>query len=165
MILSDRVIKKLVREGALVVKPFREENLTPNGLDLTVGEEAVVMLESATPKPVRLVVNDSLVVPPHSHVLVLTEEYLELPSNVVAIVNLRSTYARRGLVIPPTVVDAGYKGKLTLAVRGGPHPVEVKRGERLWHLVFYESHEVEKPYEGRYQGSTRLEPGFETTRG
>ena len=160
MILSDREIKRLIGVGRLVVKPVKPDSITPNGIDLSVGEEAMIMLESPEPAPTSIRIDEELVVPPYAHVLVVTEEYLELPPDIVGLVNLRSTYARRGLVIPPTVVDAGYKGRLTLALRGAPHPLRLRRGERIWHLVLVESHEAEKPYSGKYQNSTRLAPGF-----
>jgi len=159
-LILDREIKRLLKEGKLVIKPLSEDSITPNGVDLSVGDEAIVMLEAPEPAPTRVEVDEELVVPPYAHVLVVTEEYLELPPNIVGLVNLRSTYARRGLLIPPTVVDAGYKGRLTLALRGAPHPIKLRRGERVWHLVLVESYEAEKPYSGKYQGSTRLAPGF-----
>mgnify|MGYP001770712067 FL=1 len=142
----------------MVIRPFDESMLTPNGVDLSVGEEAMVMEGPAGGRRVELPLQAELEVPPGAHVLVVTEEYLELPPDVVGLVNLRSTYARRGLVIPPTVVDAGYRGRLTLALRGAPYPLRIRRGERIWHLLLLESHPVGRPYSGKYQGSTGLVP-------
>jgi dCTP deaminase len=158
VILSDVEISRLMESGRLVVRPFEQSSLTPNGVDLSVGEEAMVMDGPSDGRRVRLEPGVEFELPPVSHVLVLTEEYLELPSDVIGLVNLRSTYARRGLLIPPTVVDAGYRGRLTLAVRGAPYPVMIRRGERVWHLVLAESHPAGRPYSGRYQGSMGLVP-------
>ncbi|MGC8969045.1 MAG: dCTP deaminase [Conexivisphaera sp.] len=158
MILSDAEISRLVGSGRLVIRPFEPSNLTPNGIDLSVGEEAMIMEAPSGGARLRLDPGAELRIPPGSSVLILTEEYLELPSDIVGIVNLRSTWARRGLLIPPTVVDAGYRGRLTLAVRGPPYALSVRRGERVWHLLLAESHPAGTPYSGRYQGSTGLVP-------
>jgi dCTP deaminase len=156
VILSDAAIRGLVESGRLVIRPFDASSLTPNGVDLSVGEEAMIMEGPSEGSRVRLEPGAELVVPPGSVVLILSEEYLELPPDVVGMVNLRSTWARRGLLIPPTIVDAGYRGRLTLAVRGPPYRVSIRRGERVWHLVLAESRPAESPYRGRYQGSMEL---------
>ncbi|HEU16319.1 MAG TPA: dCTP deaminase [Nitrososphaeria archaeon] len=158
MILSDVEISRLVSSGRLVIRPFDESMLTPNGIDLSVGEEAMIMESASGGRRVDLEREIDFELPPGSHVLVVAEEYLELPPDVVGTVNLRSTYARRGLLIPPTVVDAGYRGRLTLALRGAPYPLRIRRGERIWHLLLLESHPVGRPYSGKYQGSTGLTP-------
>lgn len=160
MILSDSMIEKLVDEGRLIIRPLKPDSITPNGVDLSIGDEAMMMMEAPEPRSTSIRIEDELVIPPNFHILILTEEYMEMPNDIVGIVNLRSTYARRGLLIPPTVVDAGYKGRLTLAVRGAPHPIHVKKGERLWHLILLESYPAKRPYSGKYQNSTVLMPGF-----
>ncbi len=156
MILSDSEILRLMASGRLSIRPFDESQLTPNGVDLAVGEEAMIMDGESSGRRLSLGEGSELEIPPCSHVLVATREYLEIPPDVVGLVNLRSTYARKGLVIPPTVVDAGYKGRLTLAIRGAPYPLRVAFGERIWHLVLVESHKASRPYSGKYQGSLGL---------
>jgi dCTP deaminase len=68
-------------------------------------------------------------------------------------VNLRSSYARIGLTIPPTIVDANFEGQLTIELVGGDFPVKLYAGDRFLHVVFARlSSIVEKPYSGKYQG-------------
>ncbi len=79
-------------------------------------------------------------------------EEKELINDVMAFVNLRSTYARLGLSIPPTIVDAGFKGQLTIEVVGSEFPIKLESGERFLHLIFARTlTPVEKPYNGKYQ--------------
>jgi dCTP deaminase len=67
-------------------------------------------------------------------------------------VSLKSTYARLGLSIPPTIVNAGSEGELTIELIGGPFPVKIRRGDRIVQIVFVKlSSPTQKPYSGRYQ--------------
>ena len=71
----------------------------------------------------------------------------------MAFVELRSTYARLGLFIPPTIVDANFEGQLTIELVGGPFPVKLYKGDRFLHIIFAKlTSQVEKPYMGKYQG-------------
>ena len=160
MLLSDLEIVKRVEGGSLKVSPFDRKCVTPNGLDLRIGEEAVILLPGSEYSSRKVGISDRLALPPSSVVLLLTLERLELPGDLVAHVNLRSTYARRGFLLPGTVVDAGYRGRLTLQVHSPPFPTELTKGERFWHLIFHESHPASSGYNGRYQDSEGIVEGF-----
>jgi len=96
-------------------------------------------------------IEDSFVLQPYMKILVTTLEYIKMPINVGGLVELRSTFARLGLSIPPTVIDAGFKGQITLEVHGGAFPVVLKKGVRFAHIVFMEIKGEPVPYRGRYQ--------------
>ncbi|MEM1941155.1 MAG: dCTP deaminase, partial [Candidatus Caldarchaeum sp.] len=96
---------------------------------------------------------EEFVINPHEHVLLHTLEYLALPKDLMGFVNLRSSYARIGLTIPPTIIDANFEGELTIELVGGEFPVKLYSGDRFLHVVFARlSSIVEKPYTGKYQG-------------
>ncbi len=160
MLLSDVEIEKRVAGGLLGVEPFDRASLTPNGLDLRVGGEAVFVVPGPEYSTRRVEFDDRLEIPSGSVVLLLTLERLRLPLDLVAHVNLRSTYARLGFLIPGTVVDAGYEGRLTLQVHSPPYPATLKKGERFWHVLFHESHPASKGYGGRYQSSSGIVEGI-----
>jgi dCTP deaminase len=76
-----------------------------------------------------------------------------MPDDLMGFVNLRSSYARIGLTIPPTIIDAGFEGQVVVEVVGGEVPVDLYPGDRFIHVVFAKlSKPVEKPYRGVYQG-------------
>jgi len=85
-------------------------------------------------------------------VLIHTLEYIELPNDIVGLINLRSSYARIGLSLPPTIVDAGFKGELTLQIRGGSYPIKLTVGERMIHLILVKASSPTMEYSGKYIG-------------
>ena len=165
MALGDRRLLSLIESGRLVIDPLRPDAIQQNGVDLRIGAEAALPEEGEgevdllSPDPseyfrVVEIPDGGLVVPPRTPVLLHTEEYLRLPEDVAAICELRSTLARFGFIAPPTVVDAGFEGQLTIEVFwSGLRPARIYRGLRFLHVVFFEVvGGVERPYSGSYQG-------------
>jgi len=177
LILSDRDIEALIKVGDLVVEPLFDDTIRENGLDLRLGTQYCLLrrrsdltLDPRDPmSPLDFYdCSDSggegIVVPPGRRVLLHTLEYLRLPSYLAGLVNLRSTWARTGIYIPATVVDAGFEGQLTIEVVGSDFPVKLYPGERFLHLVLVRlSSPAAKPYRGLYKGQrgVRLPKIFE----
>jgi dCTP deaminase (EC 3.5.4.13) len=163
VILSDFDLVNYIRSGRLVVEPFSEDIVRENGLDLRVGGEVCELVSTdAVFDPYTATDLDlfykcfraeELVLKPRSIYLVATVEYLKVPPELMAFVELRSTFARMGLSIPPTIVDGGFEGQLTVAIHTSAFPVKLRKGTRLIHAVFARvTTPVQKPYAGRYQG-------------
>ncbi|TRM73779.1 dCTP deaminase, partial [Sulfolobus sp. E5] len=132
-----------------------------NGVDLRVGNEIARFKKMDKPFNIdddnisQLFVKETgeeFIINPHEHVLLVTEEYVKLPNDIMAFVNLRSSFARLGLFIPPTIVDAGFEGQLTIEVVGSEIPIKMKKSVRFLHLIFARTlTPVENPYQGKYQ--------------
>ena len=168
MILSDRDIMHLVELKRLVIEPFDPSIVRENGVDLRLGRTfcrlrrtLTRILDSRSPPPdidewyrcEEVDEDRGFVIYPHEHVLAHTLEWVELPDDLVGLVNVRSTFARLGLYIPPTVVDAGFKGQLVIEIIGSEFPIRVYPGQRFLHLILAKaSSPVARPYSGKYQG-------------
>lgn len=163
--LSGSEIRKLIEEGALRISPFSPDLVRENGVDLRIGDEVAVLLNNPAPLDPEeldganlgeyykvLKLDSSFVLQPYMKILVSTLEYIRMPDDVAGLVELRSTFARLGLSIPPTVIDSGFEGQITLEVHGGAFPVVLKRGVRFAHIVFFRVEGEPVPYRGRYQG-------------
>ncbi|MCD6094962.1 MAG: dCTP deaminase [Thermoprotei archaeon] len=167
MILSDFDLQGYIMSGRLVIKPFDEDILRENGIDLRIGgqiarlkrTDKVFDVMSFSKKPESHNYEDfftieeveEFIINPFEHVLITSLEYLELPNDLMGFVELRSTFARMGLIIPPTIIDAGFKGQITLEVRGAPFPIKLKKGMRFAHVIFAKlMNPVLKPYRGKY---------------
>jgi len=172
LILSDFDLWNYIRNKRLVIEPFREDVVRENGLDLRLGKQIARMKKSSEIFDVHDDYNiaefyeleeaESFVINPGEHVLLHTIEYIKLPLDLMGFVNLRSSYARVGLSIPPTIIDANFEGQLTIELIGGEFPVRLHAGDRFIHVVFARlSSPVEKPYSGRYQGQRGVKlPSF-----
>ncbi len=159
MILGDRDLKYYIEKGWIAIDPLKDDTIRENGVDLRIGNEigrfndvfTAISIDLINVPIIKKEYGDEFILFPHEHVLLVTEEYIKLPNDVMAFVNLRSSFARLGLSIPPTIVDAGFEGQLTIEVIGSPLPIRLKRGQRFIHLVFAKTMSpVEKPYHGKY---------------
>ncbi len=165
MILSDKDIKTYLDKKVLLIEPLSPDTVRENGVDLRVGDELLRFIYNK--EPVDINNKDSLekiytkekvekdfIIFPQERVLIKIDEKIKMPNNLVGFCNIRSTFARLGLAIPPTIVDAGYEGNLTIMLMGGNAPVKISKGTRFLHLVFSTTlSEVEKPYSGSYHQS------------
>lgn len=95
-----------------------------------------------------------------------TLETLEMPDDLMAFIEVRSTWARRGFFLPPTIVDAGFHGNLTLEIlRYDDNSLDPYR-QRFAHLIFAKLTSPSEPYAGKYQhqrGITGAIPDSTTT--
>ncbi|AEB96024.1 MAG: dCTP deaminase [Metallosphaera sp.] len=161
MILGDRDLRYYLEKGWIKVEPLLEDSVRENGIDMRVGEEIARFKNTNKVFEEGMDTNDffikehgiEFVIHPNEHVLMVTEEYIKLPQDIMAFVNIRSSFARLGLLVPPTIVDAGFEGQLTIEIMGSGFPVKLRKGSRFLHLIFAKTlTPVEKPYKGKYQG-------------
>jgi dCTP deaminase len=143
MILSGRDIQWAIERKRLIVRPVALHQFAQNGLDLVL----------------HSVNSSDGILHKGEFYLGRTTEYFEFPDDIMAFVQLRSTYARKGILLPPTIVDAGFKGTLTLEIvsfQDQPVPV----GERFAHLIFGEMSSQSVPYAGKYQHQIEITPAI-----
>ncbi len=167
MILSDYDLKNAIRSKRIVIRPFIKEILRENGIDFRLSAEIAhhkpqrsdfVMdpyNASHIKESYRVAKNSSkLLIMPHEHVLLSTKEYIEMPDDLMGFVELRSTWARHGFSMPPTIIDAGFKGTITLEViNNAPYTIALTPGQRFAHVIFMKTNNrVEGAYKGRYLG-------------
>ena len=171
MILSDLDLWNYINARRLVIEPFSDEIVRENGVDLRIGNTIARFKNTNKPFDIRssdaadfftIEEGEAFVIKPHEHVLLHTVEYVKLPTDLMGFVNLRSSYARIGLTIPPTIIDANFQGQLTIELVGSDFPVRLYSGDRFLHVVFARlTSPVEKPYSGKYQGQTGVRlPSF-----
>jgi dCTP deaminase len=148
-ILSDKDVVNAIEKKQLKIRGFKEENLTPNGYDLTIDEVMV--------NPSRTKVSEGRVlVPPLSSFVVSTKEFVEFGPELTGQLWIRSTWARKGVIASFGKIDAGFKGTLTLAgFNASPNDIEISVGDTFAQMVLEEvSSEAEQTYEersGNYQ--------------
>lgn len=162
MILSDKTIVKMIREETLKIDPLTEQQIQPASVDIRLGRtfsivddtpSGVITLENEI--KYKTITTDTFLIMPGQFVLATTMEYFELPDNLTAFVEGRSSLGRMGLFIQNAGwVDPGFKGEITLELyNANKCAIELKAGRRVGQLVFAEMDESAlNPYNGKYQG-------------
>ncbi len=162
MILSDKTIIKMLDEKSLVINPVTKEQIQPASVDIRLGNtfsvvddtpSNIITLESQI--SYKTITADTYLIMPGEFVLATTMEYFELPDNLTAFVEGRSSLGRMGLFIQNAGwVDPGFKGEITLELYNANRcAIELKAGRRVGQLVFAEMDEYAlNPYNGKYQG-------------
>lgn len=153
MVLSDCDIKKYIKQGKIKITPL--PNLTvslgPSSLDLRLGSTFRVFNHSLVavidPFKERGEITTLINVPPkkpfvlhpQEFVLAATLERIELPDNISARLEGRSSLGRIGIVVHSTAgsIGAGFRGCLTLELANmGRIPVILYPGMRICALSF-----------------------------
>ncbi len=99
--------------------------------------------------------------PPHHYGLGVTVETFKMPRRVTGIALGKSTYARTGLLVNTTPLEAGWTGRLVVEIGNFANlPLRVYVNEGIGQILFFESDEdCAVSYEdrgGKYQGQTGL---------
>ncbi|MBO5055765.1 MAG: dCTP deaminase [Lachnospiraceae bacterium] len=162
MILSDKTIMKMLKEGTLVISPLTDEQIQPASVDVRLGNTFSIVEDSSTgiitmenKISYKIIETDTYILLPGQFVLATTMEYFSLPNNLTAFVEGRSSLGRMGLFIQNAGwVDPGFKGEITLELFNANRcAIELKAGRRVGQLVFAEMDDnALHPYNGKYQG-------------
>lgn len=156
-ILSDRLIRNLVDQGALPARtPICDDQVQPASLDLRLGEVGYEISGSILPGPTSIEeqlarvrirsfrLDHPTVLHKGTSYLIPTVESLCLPSNISARANPKSTTGRLDIVVrllgdyAPEVdrFAKGYRGALFVEVTPRSFNIIVRAGSRLTQLRF-----------------------------
>ncbi len=181
-LLPDKKIREYIKEGKIVVKPFEESLVGPASYDVRLGyrfrvfkgsnlevidvrefkeefkgkieeEDRVIERHKYSDVVVLKSSESPFIIHPGEFILASIYEYVELPPNIAAQIQGRSSIARLGLLVHTSAgwVDPGYKGHLTLEiVNVNRVPVKLYPLMKIAQLQFFELEEnVEIPYNQR----------------
>ncbi len=127
-VLSDATIVALVDAGRIRIDPWDRELVQPASVDLRLGSSfrvfhnhrtsAIDLRDPPTNLTEQITVQDgeAFVIHPGEFCLGATLEYVELPDDIVARIEGKSSLGRLGLIVHATAgfCDPGWKGTLTL---------------------------------------------------
>jgi dCTP deaminase len=181
MILSDGDIRARLKEGDLVVDPLDDpdQQIQPSSIDLRLGHEFVTYQTTHVPyidpqdastqneytNRVEIPEGERFILHPGEFALASTLERIELPPDLVAFVEGRSSLGRLAIVVHATagLCDPGFEGRITLELSNlGKVPVALHPRMRISQIVVHEmKSEAEVPYGAergsKYQGQDRPE--------
>ncbi|MDQ3652811.1 MAG: dCTP deaminase [Acidobacteriota bacterium] len=187
---SDRWIRRAVEEAQLI-QPFDERlvrevggrriisaGASSYGYDMRLADDGFRVFSpvhgreidpkrfdegSLVEPPLRTTDDGSkyYLMPPHSYALGVSVETFRMPRNVTGICLGKSSYARAGLLVNTTPLEAGWTGRLVIELGNLANlPLRVYVNEGIGQVLFFESDEdCDVSYEdrgGKYQGQTGL---------
>jgi dCTP deaminase len=128
MVLSDRTIREEMAKGRIVIRPLGEGCIQPASVDLHLDRNILIFRNNRVPyidvrktndrltDMVTMANDDPFMLHPGEFVLGSTLEHVEVPADLVARLEGKSSLGRIGLLIHSTAgyVDPGWKGHLTL---------------------------------------------------
>lgn len=98
---------------------------------------------------------DSILIPPNSYALCRSLEEFNLPRDITGIAVGKSTYARSGILVNITPLEAGWKGFLTIEIANcSSLPAKIYSEEGICQIIFYKGIPCEVSYmdrQGKYQ--------------
>jgi len=166
MILSDRDIKKYIKEGRIKIipEPNFEEQLTQCSLDLHLGNSFKTFKTTHYPyldlkrkidfeklmEEIEIEDGAPFILKPKGFVIAVTKERIILPDDIMARLDGRSSLARLGLLVHSTAgrFDPGWDGKAVMEFSNtGIMPIILYAGMRICAMTFETiSSPAETPY-------------------
>jgi len=174
-VLSDRDIRAAIEAGDIAIRPYDARDLQPSSVDLHLDRSFRVFrnnryafIDVRAPQPdltelLRVADDEPFILHPGEFVLGQTLEWVELPTDLVARLEGKSSLGRLGLLIHSTAgyVDPGWKGNLTLELSNVANlPIALYYGMKIGQISFFRmSSPVDRPYGSpelgsKYQGQS-----------
>ena len=146
MILSGNSLKKAV-ENRIKIEPFRAKNLASDSYDVTLGNEFLRLKAEETPilDPKKIdvvgerIFGGDFILQPHQFVLARTEEWVNLPPDIMAMVSGKSSLARLGIQVESAaLLHPGHRGYVVLEICNfNSVPFKLTAGLRIAQLIFF----------------------------
>ncbi|MDP9378292.1 MAG: dCTP deaminase [Actinomycetota bacterium] len=167
-VLSDGTITELVESGHIKIDPWERGHVQPASVDLRLGDSfrvfhnhrttAIDLREPPTNLTEEVIAGDEgFVIHPGEFCLGRTLEWVELPDDIVARIEGKSSLGRLGLIVHATAgfCDPGWKGTLTLELNNLTRvPIKLYPGLLIAQLSFMTlDRPAQRPYGSAELGS------------
>ena len=174
-VLADRDIHAAIERGEIVVRPFDPNDVQPASVDLHLDRKFRVFrnnrypyIDLRQPQPdltelLEIRDDEPFILHPGEFVLGQTLEWVEIPDDLLAHLDGKSSLGRVGLLIHSTAgyVDPGWKGTLTLELSNVANlPIALYFGMKIGQISFVRmTSPVDRPYGSpelgsKYQGQS-----------
>jgi dCTP deaminase len=162
-VLSDATIRDLIESGRIVIDPFDPSMIQPASVDIRLGNsfrvfhnhriQSIDLGDPPRDLTEHVEIDEAggeFVIHPGEFVLGTTQEYVEIPDDIVCRIEGKSSIGRLGLVVHATAgfVDPGFQGTLTLEIANfNSVPIVLRPGLFICQLSFMAlDRAAERPY-------------------
>lgn len=142
-----------------VIEPFQESRIKNGAYELSLGEQ--VFLTDSSPREVKEVKEGAKIeIKPGQFALLLTKEYIKVPTNKIAFISIKATVKFKGLInVSGFHVDPGFEGNLLFSVyNAGPSNIVLSSGTAYFPIWFSELNE-DQEYKGSHDNQIRIPDG------
>jgi dCTP deaminase len=169
VILSDRSLREALASGRILIDPLDDDAVQPSSVDMHVDHFFRVFRNDTTPfidpkepqedltELVEIPDGKSFILHPGEFVLASTLERVQLPDDLAARLDGKSSLGRLGLLTHATAgfVDAGFNGHLTLELSNvATLPIAIYPGMKIGQVSFFQmTTPAEHPYGSGTTGS------------
>jgi dCTP deaminase len=146
------------------ISDFNPKRIKVGAYELSMGSEYFVTADEngiRQTKKKRLSPDEQFVIPPGQFALLITEEVINLPGNVIGFISIKASVKFRGLInISGFHVDPGFSGRLKFSVQNaGSRPAVFAQGQALFPIWFSELDRTTKyPYNGEHNNQQEITP-------
>ncbi len=147
MILNGNDIKKLIKEEN-IVENGKEEYVSSGSIDVSMSNKilrikkrhkAIELKNSNAVEDMyeQIEIKDRYKLKPNEVILVVLNEKLNLPKDIVAHIRPRTSLSRLGIVLTTQHINAGYRGVLNIALYNlSPNTYIIEPEMRIGQIVF-----------------------------
>ena len=174
--MHDTWIRDMARDEGMIT-PFVEKQsvgisygLSSYGYDARVASEFKIFtnVHNSVVDPKNFTENsfvtinteDKCTIPPNSFALARTVEQFKIPSDVSVLCVGKSTYARCGIIVNVTPLEAGWAGYVTIEISNTtPLPAVIYANEGICQFLFFKNHQCEVTYaqrSGKYMNQSGI---------
>lgn len=188
-VLSDRVIRRYIRRGKLIVGDVKDHQIQPNSVDLTLADTVRIMKPNAKDLNGKAYVDPKMKIDyklelfnnnrigkqlrligepkwyrlePNEFCLMSSREIIDLPNGILAFVQGRSSVARLSVQTEQAgLIDAGFRGTITFEViNQSKYPIILYEGMRIAQIYF-----LKAMRSGRTYGSDGIQSKYYEQKG
>ena len=165
MYLNKNEINRFLAEKQLHIRPLLDPNQVTNiSVDLRLGCDFLVSIKCRDPfidatrehgayeniykfyQETRRQIGETFFLHPNQTILASTLEYIKLPNNLMATIDVRSSYARLGLTMN-SFLEPGYCGCISVVLTNtSMNPIKLAVGARIFTIKFSEVSGDTPPY-------------------
>jgi dCTP deaminase len=165
MYLNKNEINKALAEEQLHIRPLLDQNQVTNiSIDLRLGCDFLVSIKCRDPfidatrehdayenvykfyQETRRQIGETFFLHPNQTIMASTLEYVKLPNNLMATIDVRSSYARLGLTMN-SFLEPGYCGCISVVLTNtSMNPIKLAVGARIFTIKFSNVSDDTPPY-------------------
>ena len=165
MYLNKNEINKALAEKQLHIRPLLDPNQVTNiSVDLRLGCDFLVSIKCRDPfidatreydayenvykfyQETRRQIGETFFLHPNQTIMASTLEYVKLPNNLMATIDVRSSYARLGLTMN-SFLEPGYCGCISVVLTNtSMNPIKLAVGARIFTIKFSKVSDDTPPY-------------------